>query len=137
MHHLNLFAATTATTVTSMFDTLAHFIGSGIIFVSVIWSAYCLITYLIKRLSPVALPAITPASVAPKLAAPTLAAPTLAASGPVATAAPAIPPQTVAVIAAAVHYMLGDKHKIIAIKPQDTSWEKAGRQAVLSSHRIR
>jgi len=36
-----------------------------------------------------------------------------------------------------VQYMLGEKYKIIAIKPQDTSWEKAGRQAVLSSHRIR
>ncbi len=120
MHPLNLFAAVMATSVTSLFDTLVHWVGTGIIGISIIWSAYCLLTYLMKRLSPVELPAITPARAAPS---------------PVAPAA--IPPQTVAVIAAAVHYMLGEKHKIISIKPQDSSWEKAGRQAVLSSHRIR
>ena len=134
MHHLNQFPAATATLVTSMFDMLVHLVGTGIILISIVWSAYCLITYLIRRLAPAEFPASTPAPAAPRPADPTLAAPGPAGPAP---AAPAIPPQTIAVIAAAVQYMLGEKYKIIAIKPQDTSWEKAGRQAVLSSHRIR
>jgi hypothetical protein len=43
----------------------------------------------------------------------------------------------VAVIAAAISTVGGKKVRIVSIKPQSSSWEKAGRQSVLSSHRIR
>jgi len=124
MLHLNLFAMAMAMTVTSMFDTLVHIVGLGIIIVSVIWSAYCLATYLIRRLSPAAPPASMPQRPALR---------TVEAALPV----PNIPDHIIAVIAAAVYTALDDKHRIISIKPQDSSWEKAGRQAVLTSHRIR
>ena len=110
--------------LSGMFDRLVHFVGTVVIIASVIWSAYCLASYLIRRLSPAALPASTPPRPTPR---------TVAAALP----EPNIPDRLIAVIAAAVYSALDDKHRIISIKPQDTSWEKAGRQAVLTSHRIR
>ena len=46
-------------------------------------------------------------------------------------------PERVAVIAAAVACSVGRSHRVVSIKPAGSEWEKAGRQAVLSSHRIR
>lgn len=57
------------------------------------------------------------------------------------TPAPAQPeglaPEIVAIIAAAVSSVLGSSHRIVSIKSQNSHWEKAGRQSVLTSHRIR
>lgn len=67
-----------------------------------------------------------------------------AAATPSASAAPVISgtddtiaPEIVAVIAAAVAFTVGKTHRIVSIKPMNTSWERAGRQSVLTSHRIR
>ncbi|HSP41886.1 MAG TPA: OadG family transporter subunit [Luteolibacter sp.] len=48
-----------------------------------------------------------------------------------------ISPEIVAIISAAIACMHGGSRRVISIKPADTSWEKAGRQSVLTSHRIR
>lgn len=48
-----------------------------------------------------------------------------------------IPLEIVAVIAAAVSTITGASRRVIFIKPMSTSWERAGRQSVLTSHRIR
>ncbi len=48
-----------------------------------------------------------------------------------------IQPEIVAVIAAAVATMTGGSRRVLSIKPMSTSWERAGRQSVLTSHRIR
>lgn len=48
-----------------------------------------------------------------------------------------IPPEIVAVIAGAVHYIMGRPQRIISLKKVDPSWEKSGRQSVLTSHKIR
>jgi hypothetical protein len=49
-----------------------------------------------------------------------------------------IAPEIVAVIAAAVATVTRDEPvRIVSIKPMSTSWERAGRQSVLTSHRIR
>lgn len=49
-----------------------------------------------------------------------------------------IAPEIVAVIAAAVATIYGNRPAhIVSIKPMSTGWERAGRQAVLTSHRIR
>ena len=57
------------------------------------------------------------------------------------TPAPAQPegltPEIIAIIAAAVTSVLGSAHRIVSIKSQNSHWEKAGRQSVLTSHRIR
>lgn len=60
------------------------------------------------------------------------------AKAPQAAPAPhAIPPEIVAVIAAAVAACTGGNIRIVSIKPTSSSWERAGRQSVLTSHRIR
>ena len=56
---------------------------------------------------------------------------------PPAAALDAIPPEIVAAIAAAVATTIGKQSRIVSIKPYSSSWERAGRQSVLSSHRIR
>lgn len=48
-----------------------------------------------------------------------------------------IPPETIAIIAAAVSAFVGASVQIISIKPANPSWGKAGRQSVIYSHRIR
>lgn len=76
---------------------------------------------------------------------------TLATMGPAAAPRPApagcpatqtesaqtLAPELVVVIAAAVSTVLGENYKVVAINPPDNNWGQAGRQAVLSSHRIR
>ncbi len=41
------------------------------------------------------------------------------------------------VIAAAAATMIDEPHRIISIKPQNTTWSQAGRQQIQSSHNIR
>lgn len=48
-----------------------------------------------------------------------------------------IPLEIVAVIAAAVATTANEPLRIVSIKQQGDAWEKAGRQSVLSSHRVR
>lgn len=48
-----------------------------------------------------------------------------------------VTPEIIVAIAAAISTVAGKSQRIISIKPMSTSWEKAGRQSVLSSHRIR
>lgn len=78
---------------------------------------------------PVAVPQPAPVIVAPPQAAAEVA-PTTASDDVIA-------PEIVAVIAAAVASMTDSAHRIVSIKRQSTTWEKAGRQSILTSHRIR
>lgn len=48
-----------------------------------------------------------------------------------------IPPEIIAVIAAAVSCFTTSNHRIVSIRRQSSTWERAGRQSVLTSHRIR
>lgn len=48
-----------------------------------------------------------------------------------------IPSEIVAVIAAAVHSAVGKDERVVAIRESDGNWERAARQAVFSSHRLR
>ena len=129
MQPFTLLAAALALTLAGIFDSLAHFVGSLVIIASLVWSGFCLLSYLLRRGTPASRHVATAAAAIPRQAAP----------APQAAVTPdaAIPDAIIAVIAAAVQTMLDEKHKIISIKPQDSSWEKAGRQAVLSSHRLR
>jgi sodium pump decarboxylase gamma subunit len=94
---------------------------------AILWGLCELTAKLIQRFLPEAEPATGPA------------APPVTHDAPVprAAAATGTPPELVAAIAAAVHTLTGGDYRVVAIKPQDPSWEKAGRQSVLSSHRIR
>ena len=74
---------------------------------------------------------------------PTPVAPSPPASAPVmpqpapAIATDGIAPEIIAVIAAAVATATASSRRIVSVKTQDPHWEKAGRQSILTSHRIR
>lgn len=129
-----ILAATAAKT--GIWDTFLagfpHLLGMFVVLCTLacLWGVCALTAWLIKTFVPEPVAAtVAPAPpVDVERAHPHAAAPA-PASG--------IAPEVVAAIAAAVHTAVGKGHKVVAIKPQDTNWEKAGRQAVLGSHRIR
>jgi hypothetical protein len=80
-------------------------------------------------------------SLMPQAAAPPQPHPAPATHGSHAQPAPAsaagITPEILAVIAAAVATTTSSSHRIVTIRSESSQWEKAGRQSVLTSHRIR
>ena len=117
----------------SIIDALPHMAGMLMVMVTLafLWGVCALTAKLVKAFLPEKQPAPPPAAVkAPASAA--------AAPAPASASATGIPPEIVAVIAAAVASVAGKKAiRIVSIKPMSTSWERAGRQSVLTSHRIR
>ena len=109
-----------------------HLIGMLVVMITLtgLWGVCSLTAWLIKTLVPE--PVAEAVAPVPPV---DVERPQPLAAAPVATAG--IAPEIVAVIAAAVHTAVGKGHKIVAIRPQDSNWEKAGRQSVLGSHRIR
>lgn len=109
---------------TSVLDALPHLAGMLMVMVTlfVLWGV-CAVTARLIQL-------VTPAPVA-------VASPVLARDLPIPADPQAPPPEIFAVIAAAVVSFTGPSTRIISIRRQSTTWEKVGRQSVLTSHRIR
>jgi hypothetical protein len=112
---------------TSVLDTLPYLVGIVIVIVTLtsLWGVCEFTARIIKWVMPDALP--VPAKAA--ASGPGPAAPRSSPEG--------IAPEIVAVIAAAVATATGPSNRIISIRSQSATWTKAGRQSVLSSHRIR
>jgi Na+-transporting methylmalonyl-CoA/oxaloacetate decarboxylase gamma subunit len=133
MHALALLAAAAAKP--SIWGTFLaafpHLLGMLVVMITlaILWGVCVLTARLIRTLVPEPVAAV--AAPVP----PAEASSHATSAGPVATST--VPPQIVAVIAAAVHTAVGKGHTIVSITPQDSNWEKAGRQSVLSSHRLR
>lgn len=111
---------------TSVLDALPHLAGMLMVMVTlcILWGVCELAARMVRIFAP--------APVAPPVPKPVEAA---VPHGPAAEQA--TPPEIIAVIAAAVASVTGPSHRIISIKRQSTTWEKVGRQSVLTSHRIR
>ncbi|MCU0750121.1 MAG: OadG family protein [Akkermansiaceae bacterium] len=126
---MNVFSILAATDkpATSIMDALPHLAGMLMVMVTltILWGVCVITAKLVKIFIPEPQAAVAPVA------------------KPVATpaATPATPegiaPEIVAVIAAAVANVTGQPCRIISIKPMSTSWERAGRHSVLTSHRIR
>jgi hypothetical protein len=124
----------------SVWDALPHLGGMIMVLITltVMWGVTAAVAKLITILHA------HQAAAAP---APSPAAPPAASAAPVAAIAAAVAAtyeneqivssEVAAVIAAAVACMSGGSRRVISIRPVDSSWEKAGRQSVLYSHRIR
>lgn len=118
----------------SFFDALTHMAGMLMVLVSLafLWGV-CAFT---AKVISIAMPEKPPVKPVAALA---IAAP--AQTGIATASAPEdsrIAPEIVAVIAAAVATLTSNQPvRIVSIKPMSTSWERAGRQSVLTSHRIR
>lgn len=122
----------------SLLDALPHMAGMLMVLVTLafLWGVCALTATIIKLLLRDPKPTAAPTHAAPAAAAAdtqpqaSLPEPLPAESG--------IAPEIVAVIAAAVAAVTGKQPvRIVSIKPMSTSWERAGRQSVLTSHRIR
>ncbi len=128
MNELSILAATDKA-ATSMMDALPHLAGMLMVMITltILWGV-CVIT---AKLVQVFLPE-------PKAAvAPAVKATPAPAAAPQASVPEGIAPEIIAAIAAAVATVTGQSFRIISIKPMSTSWERAGRHSVLTSHRIR
>lgn len=115
---------------TSVLDTLPHLAGMLMVLLTltILWGVCTMTAKLVQILTP------KPKTAAASVAAPAKPAATVKKPEP---RADVIAPELVAVIAAAVSATLGQKVRIVSIKPTSTQWERAGRQSVLTSHRIR
>jgi Na+-transporting methylmalonyl-CoA/oxaloacetate decarboxylase gamma subunit len=111
---------------TSVLDALPHLAGMLMVMVAlaILWGVCELTARVVRMLAPDTAPPADPK--------------------PATTAKPAghfteqaVPPEIIAVIAAAVATVTGPTHRIVSIKRQSTTWEKVGRQSILTSHRIR
>jgi hypothetical protein len=119
----------------SLLDAWPHMAGMLMVMVTLafLWGVCAFTATIIKLLLREPKPMATPVSSAPATAAPVTAT---AAQAPLPDSG--IAPEIVAVIAAAVATVTGNQPvRIVSIKPMSTSWERAGRQSVLTSHRIR
>ena len=127
----------------SFWDALPHLGGMLMVLITlvILWGITAAVAKIVAivhaRQHPAASP--TPASKPSKaVATPSSEVPVAAiAAGVAEHYSSSVPPEIAAVIAAAVTCMSGGSRRVISIKPIDTGWEKAGRQAVLYSHRIR
>lgn len=110
---------------TSVMDALPHLAGMLMVMVTltILWGVCALTAKLVHVFLP------EPSAAAALKAKPAVSHQPEAPAG--------IAPEIVAVIAAAVATATGQSHRIVSIKPMSTSWERAGRQSVLTSHRIR
>lgn len=118
---------------TSVSDALPHLEGMIMVFVTLtlLWAVCVIIGWLIRILpqSPSANPTILTEY---------QNAPTDESDPPEdSNSSDDIPSHIAAIIAAAVVTVTDRSHRIISIKPQPKNWGKAGRQSILTSHRIR
>jgi Na+-transporting methylmalonyl-CoA/oxaloacetate decarboxylase gamma subunit len=120
-----------------------HLLGVLVVIatLTVLWGLCALTGKIVQRLLPglTAPEAVPVPVVVPAVAAPAMSPEMVAAIAAVTydRQASAVPSEIVAVIAAAVHSAVGKDSRVVAIRPSDSNWEKAGRQAVFGSHRFR
>ncbi len=122
----HFFIALAKEPATSVLDALPHLAGMLMVLATlfVLWGVCALTARLVQLVTA-------------EPAAPPVANPAAVTASPAPVGEPVTPPEIIAVIAAAVACVTGPSHRIISIKRQSTTWEKAGRQSVLTSHRIR
>jgi hypothetical protein len=121
----------------SIIDGLPHLAGMLMVMVTLafLWGICATTAVIIKSLLPDKKPTFPPAPAPDNPGVPVSAT---AAPSTDSTPTSGIAPEIVAVIAAAVTSVAGRQPvRIVSIKPMSTSWERAGRQSVLTSHRIR
>jgi sodium pump decarboxylase gamma subunit len=115
----------------SIIDALPHLAGMLMVMVTltILWGVCAFTAKMVGTFLP------DKKTTAP---APATATPAATAPEPAPPAESGIAPEIVAVIAAAVAAVTDKRPvRIVSIKPTSTSWERAGRQSVLTSHRIR
>ena len=135
MNNLDLILAVSGPEVPAHTSGTLEIVGVGFIFVMVVLALLALVTSAIGAIF-IRFDAKADAKAAAAAAA-------AAALAPAPTADPEAvdyeeDPALVAVIAAAVHSVIGDRaHRIVTIRPGGPGWAQEGRRQIFSSHRVR
>ena len=121
MIQLPILLAVEAAAKPTVSDALPHLMGFVVVLVTltVLWGVCALIGTILQKVAPPATGILTKA---------------------VPAKAPddgAITRETLVVIAAAVAAVTGKPRRIISIQPHHPAWSQAGRQEILSSHKVR
>ena len=112
-------------------------VGVGFIFVMVVLALLALVTAAIGAIF-IRFDAKADAKAAAAAAAAAALAPPAPTADPEALDFEEEDPALVAVIAAAVHSVIGDRaHRIVSIRPGGPGWAQEGRREIFSSHRVR
>ena len=135
MYNLDLILAVSGPTAHTGSSETMEIVVVGFIFVMVVLALLALVTASIG--------AVFRRYDAKIAAAAAAAAAKVAALAPAPTADPEAldtdeDPALVAVIAAAVHSVIGDRaHRIVSIRPGGPGWAQEGRRQIFSSHQVR
>ena len=132
MIYLTSILALLAISSTSVFDEMLRFIGIAAIIHAFFKGIKSLTAHPVSSTLPT-----SPATSAPSVIQLPAQAATIQAVPITAASAQDITPEIVAIIAAAVAAFTDSTHRVVSIKYQSNTWEKVGRQSVLTSHRIR
>ena len=122
MHLPTILALVSEKPIGGPFNEMLSLIGIAAIIVAIFRG--------IKSLMPQAPAGLTQSQPAPP-------APVMPQPAPPPVAAAGITPEIIAVIAAAVAAASTSSRRIVSVRSLDPHWEKAGRQSILTSHRIR
>ena len=148
MNNLNLILAVSGPEVPAHTSGTLEIVGVGFIFVMVVLALLALVTAALGAIF-IRFDARLNAKVAAAVAAQAKTASTadpealdyedsVAAPAPVPAKGDEEDPALVAVIAAAVHSVIGDRaHRIVSIRPGGPGWAQEGRRQIFSSHRVR
>ena len=117
--------------LTELTNALVHLTGFGLVLVTLtlLWGLTLLMSRLVRLAGPKASPAATPASSATMREEPAPKAAPPPVEGPA--------PEIIAALSATVTMMLGDRHRIISVRPASRSYGLEGRRSHFGSHKIR
>jgi hypothetical protein len=132
MIYLTSIFALLAISSTSVFDEMLRLIGIAAIIHAFFKGIKSLTAQPVSSTLPT-----SPATSAPSVIQLPVQAAAIQAVPVTAASAQDITPEIVAIIAAAVAAFTDSTHRVVSIKYQSNTWEKVGRQSVLTSHRIR
>ncbi|CAA6693864.1 MULTISPECIES: OadG family transporter subunit [unclassified Lentimonas] len=152
MNHLNIILAASGPAAEAQTSGTTEVVVVGFGFVMVVLVLLALVTAAIgavfrrydakiaAKADAAVAAAVAKANLAPA-AAPVAAAPVPAPAAAPVAAAPVSEgedPALMAVLAAAVHSVIGDRaHRIVSIRPGGPGWAQEGRRQIFSSHRVR
>lgn len=151
MNNLDIILAVSGPEAQSNASGTLEVVGVGFTFVMVVLALLAMVTALLGAVfsRADAKAAAKSAALAAEAAA-KIAAMGASAAAPAAAATPAAAPAStpeannqedpaiLAVVAAAVHSVIGDRaHRIVSVRPGGPGWAQEGRRQIFSSHRVR
>jgi Na+-transporting methylmalonyl-CoA/oxaloacetate decarboxylase gamma subunit len=137
MNNLDLILAVSGPEASVQTSGTLEIVGVGFIFVMVVLALLAMVTAAIGAVF-IRFDAKAAAKAAVAAAEAAALAPPVPTADPEALDYDKEDPALVAVIAAAVHSVIGDRaHRIVSVRPGGPGWAQEGRRQIFSSHQVR